>query len=396
MPSAASPIVILAGARTPMGRFQGGLSPLTATNLGAAAISGALDRAAMSGADVDFAYLGNVVAAGTGQVPARRAAADAGIPLTVPSTLLNRACLSGMHAIHLASQMIRLGEADTVVAGGMESMTNAPYLLTKARGGYRIGDGAVVDSMMSDGLTCTLEGCAMGEATERYAADLGLTREPQDAFSAQSHERAAKAQKDGLLADEIVPVIIPQRRGEPIQLTDDEGIRSDVDAASLARLRAAFVADGNITAGNASQISDGAAACIVTTLERAEALGMEPLAELVSHGQVAGPDASLLHQPSNAIALALEKAGMTVSDLDLLEINEAFAAVALASMDALGVSDGIVNVNGGAIALGHPIGMSGTRVALTLAYELKRRGGGMGAAALCGGGGQGEALVLKV
>ena len=379
-----------------MGRFQGGLSPLTATDLGAAAISGALDRAGITGSDVDFAYLGNVVAAGTGQVPARRAAADAGIPLTVPSTLLNRACLSGMHAIHLASQMIRLGEADTVVAGGMESMTNAPYLLTKARGGYRIGDGAVIDSMMSDGLTCTLEGCAMGEATERYAADLGLAREPQDAFSAQSHERAAKAQKDGLLADEIVPVIIPQRRGEPIQLTDDEGIRSDVDAASLARLRAAFVADGNITAGNASQISDGAAACIVTTLERAEALGMEPLAELVSHGQVAGPDASLLHQPSNAIALALEKAGMTVSDLDLLEINEAFAAVALASMDALGVSDGIVNVNGGAIALGHPIGMSGTRVALTLAYELKRRGGGMGAAALCGGGGQGEALVLKV
>ena len=379
-----------------MGRFQGGLSPLTATDLGAAAISGALDRAGITGSDVDFAYLGNVVAAGTGQVPARRAAADAGIPLTVPSTLLNRACLSGMHAIHLASQMIRLGEADTVVAGGMESMTNAPYLLTKARGGYRIGDGAVVDSMMSDGLTCTLEGCAMGEATERYAAEMGLAREPQDAFSAQSHERAARAQKDGLLAEEIVPVSIPQRRGEPIQLTDDEGIRSDVDAASLARLRAAFVADGNITAGNASQISDGAAACIVTTLERAEALGVEPLAELVSHGQVAGPDASLLHQPSNAIALALEKAGMTVADLDLLEINEAFAAVALASMDALRVSDQMVNVNGGAIALGHPIGMSGTRVALTLAYELKRRGGGMGAAALCGGGGQGEALVLRV
>ena len=396
MPSAASPIVILAGARTPMGRFQGGLSPLTATDLGAAAISGALDRAGMSGNDVDFSYLGNVVAAGTGQVPARRAAADAGIPLTAPSTLLNRACLSGMHAIHLASQMIRLGEADTVVAGGMESMSNAPYLLTKARGGYRLGDGAVVDSMMFDGLTCTLEGCAMGEATERYAASMGLAREPQDAFAAQSHERAARAQKDGLLADEIVPVGIPQRRGEPIELTDDEGIRSDADAASLARLRAAFVADGNITAGNASQISDGAAACIVTTLERAEALGVEPLAELVSHGQVAGPDASLLHQPSNAIAVALGKAGMAVSDLDLLEINEAFAAVALASMDALGVSDGIVNVNGGAIALGHPIGMSGTRVALTLAHELKRRGGGMGAAALCGGGGQGEALVLKV
>ena len=395
MPSAASPIVILAGARTPMGRFQGGLSPLTATDLGAAAISGALDRAGITGSDVDFAYLGNVVAAGTGQVPARRAAADAGIPLTVPSTLLNRACLSGMHAIHLASQMIRLGEADTVVAGGMESMTNAPYLLTKARGGYRIGDGAVVDSMMSDGLTCTLEGCAMGEATERYAAEMGLAREPQDAFSAQSHERAARAQKDGLLAEEIVPVSIPQRRGEPIQLTDDEGIRSDVDAASLARLRAAFVADGNITAGNASQISDGAAACIVTTLERAEALGVEPLAELVSHGQVAGPDASLLHQPSNAIALALEKAGMTVADLDLLEINEAFAAVALASMDALGVSDQMVNVNGGAIALGHPFGMTGARIMTTLLNGLEDTGGEFGVESMCVGGGQGMAMVVQ-
>ena len=378
-----------------MGRFQGGLSPLTATDLGAAAISGALDRAGITGSDVDFAYLGNVVAAGTGQVPARRAAADAGIPLTVPSTLLNRACLSGMHAIHLASQMIRLGEADTVVAGGMESMTNAPYLLTKARGGYRIGDGAVVDSMMSDGLTCTLEGCAMGEATERYAAEMGLAREPQDAFSAQSHERAARAQKDGLLAEEIVPVSIPQRRGEPIQLTDDEGIRSDVDAASLARLRAAFVADGNITAGNASQISDGAAACIVTTLERAEALGVEPLAELVSHGQVAGPDASLLHQPSNAIALALEKAGMTVADLDLLEINEAFAAVALASMDALGVSDQMVNVNGGAIALGHPFGMTGARIMTTLLNGLEDTDGEFGVESMCVGGGQGMAMVVQ-
>jgi len=395
-PQTRSSIVILAGARTPMGRFQGGLSSLTATDLGAGAIAAAIDRSGITPEDVDFAYLGNVVAAGVGQVPARRAAADAGIPLTVPSTLLNRACLSGLHAIHLASQMIRLGEADTVVAGGMESMTNAPYLLTKARSGYRIGDGAVVDSMMADGLTCTLEHCAMGEATERYAAELGLAREPQDAFAAASHERAARAQKDGLFATEIVPASIPQRRGEPVVVSDDEGIRTDADAESMGRLRAAFAPDGNLTAGNASQISDGAAACIVTTMDRAEALGIAPLAEVVSHGQVAGPDASLLHQPSNAIGVALDRAGLTVADMDLLEINEAFAAVALASMDALGVTDEIVNVNGGAIALGHPIGMSGTRIVLTLAHELARRGGGLGAAGLCGGGGQGEAMVLRV
>ena len=379
-----------------MGRFQGGLSSLTATDLGAVAIEEAVKRAGMAADDIDFAYLGNVVAAGVGQVPARRAAADAGIPLTVPSTLLNRACLSGLHAIHLASQMIRLDEAETVVAGGMESMTNAPYLLTKARGGYRIGDGAVVDSMMLDGLTCTLEHCAMGEATERYAAELGLERGPQDAFAAASHERAARAQKDGLLAEEIAPVSVPQRRGEPVVVVDDEGIRPEADADSMGRLPAAFVPDGNITAGNASQISDGAAACIVTTMDRAEALGVTPLAEVVAHGQVAGPDASLLHQPSNAIALALQRAGMTTGDLDLVEINEVFAAVALASMDALGVPDDMVNVNGGAIALGHPIGMSGTRIVLSLAHELKRRGGGIGAAGLCGGGGQGEALVVRV
>jgi len=391
-----SPIVILAGARTPMGRFQGGLSSCSATDLGAGAIAAAIERSGITPEDVDFAYLGNVVAAGVGQVPARRAAADAGIPLTVPSTLLNRACLSGLHAIHLASQMIRLGEADTVVAGGMESMTNAPYLLTKARSGYRIGDGTVVDSMMADGLTCTLEHCAMGEATERYAAELGLAREPQDAFAAASHERAARAQKDGLFATEIVTVSIPQRRGEPVVVSDDEGIRTDADAESMGRLRAAFAPDGNLTAGNASQISDGAAACIVTTMDRAEALGIAPLAEVVSHGQVAGPDASLLHQPSNAIGVALDRVGLTVADIDLLEINEAFAAVALASMDALGVTNEIVNVNGGAIALGHPIGMSGTRIVLTLAHELARRGGGLGAAGLCGGGGQGEAMVLRV
>lgn len=391
-----SPIVILNGARTPIGRLQGALSNQTATSLGSIAIDAALDRAGLSGEQVDFTYLGNVISAGIGQVPARRAAVDAGIPLTAPSTLLNRACLSGMHAIHLAAQMIRLGEAKVVVAGGMESMSKAPHLLMKSRSGYRIGDGTIVDSMMFDGLTCTIEHCAMGEATERYAQELNLSREAQDAFSAQSHERAAKAQKDGLFVDEITPVSIPSRNGDDFVVAEDEGIRSDIDVDSLGRLAPAFEANGNITAGNASQISDGAAAVIVTTLDHANSLGVEPLAEIVSHGQVAGPDTSLLFQPSNAIKKSLQNTDLSLSDLELFEINEAFAAVALASTKDLGVPDDIVNVNGGAIALGHPIGMSGTRVALTLALELKRQGGGLGAAALCGGGGQGEALVLKV
>ncbi len=391
-----TPIVILAGARTPIGRLNGGLADLTATDLGAVAITAALERSSLVGDDVDFAYMGNVISAGVGQVPARRATSDAGIPLTTPSTLLNRACLSGMHAIHLASQMIRLGEAEVVVAGGMESMTNAPHLLMGSRRGFRIGDAALVDSMMADGLTCTIEHCAMGEATERHAAEMGMLRGPQDELAVRSHELAAIARADGLLADEIVPVQVPQRRGEPVVVAEDEGIRPGVDASSLGKLAPAFAADGNITAGNASQISDGGAAVVVTTMERAEALGSEPLAEVVSHGQVAGPDTSLLHQPSNAINLALERAGIQVGDLDLFEINEAFAAVALASIDALGVPHDVVNVNGGAIALGHPIGMSGTRIVLTLAHELKRRGGGLGAAGLCGGGGQGEALVIRV
>ena len=391
-----SPIVILSGARTPIGKLQGSLASQSATDLGAVAIKGALKRAGVTPEQIDFAYLGNVVAAGVGQVPARRAAADAGIPLTTPSTLLNRACLSGLHAIHLASQMIRLGEAEMIIAGGMESMTNAPYLLTKARSGYRIGDGKLVDSMMYDGLTCTLEHCAMGESTERYAAQRGMERSPQDALAVSSHQRAAAAPAAGLLAQEIVPVSIAQRRGDPVLVTDDEGIRPDIDQETLGRLAPAFSPDGNLTAGNASQISDGAAAVIVTTMERAEALGIEPLAEIVAHGQVAGPDTSLLNQPSNAIEKALTSTDLSIADLDLFEINEAFAAVALASTEALGVPDSVVNVNGGAIALGHPIGMSGTRVALTLAYQLKRQGGGLGAAALCGGGGQGEALIIKV
>ena len=391
-----SPIVILAGVRTPIGRLQGGLKSFTATDLGAIAIKESCEKAGIEPSQIDFSYLGNVISAGIGQVPARRAAVDAGIPMTSPSTLLNRACLSGMHSIHLASQMLRLQEAEIVIAGGMESMTNSPYMLPGARSGLRFGDGNLVDSMLFDGLTCTIEDCSMGEATDRFAKELGISREDQDAFAAQSHQRAAKAQKDGLFDEEICPVEIPQRNGDTLTVKDDEGIRQDADIDSMSRLSPAFTKDGTITAGNASQISDGGAAMVVTTLGKAEQLGIEPVAEIISHGQVAGPDTSLLHQPSNAINAALESGGMGVSDMDLFEINEAFAAVALASMEALGVNDEIVNVNGGAIALGHPIGMSGTRVVLTLIHELHRRGGGLGAASLCGGGGQGEALILKV
>lgn len=391
-----SPIVILAGVRTPIGRLQGGLKSITATDLGAIAIKESCEKAGIEPSQIDFSYLGNVISAGIGQVPARRAAVDAGIPMTSPSTLLNRACLSGMHSIHLASQMLRLQEAEIVIAGGMESMTNSPYMLPEARSGLRFGDGNLVDSMLFDGLTCTIEDCSMGEATDRFAKELGISREDQDAFAAQSHQRSAKAQKDGLFDEEICPVEIPQRNGDTLTVKDDEGIRQDADIDSMSRLSPAFTKDGTITAGNASQISDGGAAMVVTTLGKAEQLGIEPVAEIISHGQVAGPDTSLLHQPSNAINAALESGGMGVSDMDLFEINEAFAAVALASMEALGVNDEIVNVNGGAIALGHPIGMSGTRVVLTLIHELHRRGGGLGAASLCGGGGQGEALILKV
>ncbi len=391
-----SPIVILAGVRTPIGRLQGGLKSISATDLGATSIKAACKKAGIEPSQIDFSYLGNVISAGIGQVPARRAAVDAGVPMTSPSTLLNRACLSGMHAIHLATQMIRLQEAEIVLAGGMESMTNSPYMLPGARSGLRLGDSELIDSMMFDGLTCTIENCSMGEATDRFTEELGISRHDQDAFAAQSHQRAAKAQKDGVLNEEICAVEIPQRNGDIITVKDDEGIRQDADLESMARLSPAFTKNGTITAGNASQISDGAAAVIVTTMDKANELGVEPVAEILAHGQVAGPDTSLLHQPSNAINAALDSAGMEVSDLDLFEINEAFAAVALASMNALGVSEEIVNVNGGAIALGHPIGMSGTRVTLTLIHELQRRGGGLGAASLCGGGGQGEALILKV
>jgi acetyl-CoA C-acetyltransferase len=387
--------VIVAGARTPIGKLSGSLAGFSAADLGGFAIKAALERAGISPDEVDYVFMGQVLQAGAGQITARQAAVNGGISMGVPGTTVNKVCLSGLNTIHLADQMIQAGEADLVVAGGMESMTNAPYLLPGARGGYRLGDQKVVDSMMYDGLFCAFDCVAMGAGTEKYAASAGLAREPQDELAAQSHERAARAHKDGLFENEIVKVEIPQRKGDPVVFETDEGVRGDTTVESLAGLRPAFDKAGNITAGNASQISDGGAAVIVASKAKAEQLGVTPLGEIVGYGQVAGPDASLLTQPAAAIKQALDKTGKSVGDVDLFELNEAFAAVGLASMSDLGISDEITNVNGGAIALGHPIGMSGTRVALTILLELARRGGGLGAAALCGGGGQGDAILLQ-
>jgi acetyl-CoA C-acetyltransferase len=387
--------VIVAGARTPIGKLSGALGSLAATELGGFAIAGALDRAGIKPEQVDYVLMGQVILAGAGQITARQAASNAGIPMDVPATTINKVCLSGLNAIYLADLMINAGEAEIVVAGGMESMTQAPYLLRGARGGYRIGDGTLVDSVMYDGLFCAFDQCAMGLGTERYNGADGISRERQDAFSASSHERAAAAIKDGKFAEEIVAVNVPQRKGDPIVVDTDEGVRPETTAESLGKLRPAFDKNGTITAGNASQISDGGAAVIVMSRAKAEELGVTPLGELVSYGQVAGPGPSLLNQPSHATSVALGKAGVSVGDIDLFEINEAFAAVGLASADDLGISEEILNVNGGAIALGHPVGMSGTRVALTALLELKRRGGGTAAVSLCGGGGQGDAAVLR-
>jgi acetyl-CoA C-acetyltransferase len=389
--------VIINGARTPVGKLSGALSSFSAAELGGLAITAALERAGVAPDQVDYVFMGHVLQAGAGQITARQAAVKAGIPMSVPATTVNKVCPSGMHAIYLADLMIQAGDADIVVAGGMESMSNAPYLLPNARGGYRIGDQKVVDSMMYDGLWDQFDHVAMGASTEAYAGkEQGMERELQDAFAAASHQRAAAASKNGLFDDEIVPVEVPQRKGDPITVTTDEGVRGDTTAESLAKLRPAFDKEGNITAGNASQISDGGAAVIVMSKAKAEELGLSYLCEIVGYGQVAGPDASLLHQPSTAIEVALEKAGKTVADVDLFELNEAFAAVGLASMADLGITDENTNVNGGAISIGHPLGMSGTRVTLTLALELARRGGGLGAAALCGGGGQGDAILIQV
>jgi acetyl-CoA C-acetyltransferase len=388
--------VIVAGARTPIGKLSGALASFSGTDLGGFAIKAALERAGVPPEQVDYVFMGQVIQAGAGQITARQAAVNGGIPMTVPATTINKVCLSGLNSIYLADQLIANGDADIVVAGGMESMTNAPYLLPGARAGYRAGDKTVVDSMMFDALFCAFDVCAMGAGTEKYTKAAGtISREDQDAFAAASHERASAAMKEGRFADEIVPVAVPQRKGDPILVEEDEGVRPGTTAETLAKLRPAFDPDGTISAGNASQISDGGAAVIVMSKAKADELGVNPLGEVVAYGQVAGPDASLLTQPSRAIDQALGKVGKAVTDVDLFELNEAFAAVGLASMAELGVTDEIVNVNGGAISLGHPVGMSGTRIALSLLLELQRRGGGLGAAALCGGGGQGDALLVR-
>ena len=387
--------VILSGARTPIGKLAGSLAGFSGTDLGGLAIKTALERAGLSGDQVDYVFMGQVLLAGAGQMTARQAAVKGGIPMSVPSTTINKVCLSGINSIMMADLLIQAGQADVVVAGGMESMTNAPYLLPDARSGMRMGDKKVIDSMMFDGLFCAIDQVPMGGGTEKYAGAAGLTRDEQDQVAYLSNERAARAQKDGLFDNEIVNVEIPQRKGDPVVFSSDEGVRGDTTLDSLGKLRPAFDKEGNITAGNASQISDGGAAVVVTSKAFAEKAGITPLGEILGNGQVAGPDASLLTQPSRAIFQALERAGKTVSDVDLFELNEAFAAVGVASMRDLGITDEIVNVNGGAIALGHPIGMSGTRIVLTVLHELARRGGGIGAAALCGGGGQGDALLVK-
>jgi acetyl-CoA C-acetyltransferase len=379
-----------------MGRLLGAFKGLSAADLGGVAIKAALERSGVSPDQVDYVIMGQVLQAGTGQITARQAAVKAGIGMDVPALTINKVCLSGLDAIALADQLIRAGEFDVVVAGGMESMTNAPHLLMGSREGVKFGDWSVVDSMAFDGLTCAFDQCAMGEATEGFNSRYGLTREDQDAFAARSHRLAAAAQEAGRFDDEIAAVEIPQRKGDPVVVTRDEGIRADTTVESLSGLRPAFAKDGTITAGSASQISDGAAAVVVMSRAKAEELGLTWIAEIGAHGVVAGPDASLHEQPARAILRACEKQGISVSDLDLVEINEAFAAVGIVSMRQLGVSEEIVNVNGGAIALGHPIGMSGARIVLHLAHELRRRGGGLGAAALCGGGGQGDALIISV
>ncbi|MXZ89259.1 MAG: acetyl-CoA C-acyltransferase [Dehalococcoidia bacterium] len=388
--------VVVGLARTPIGRFGGAFKPLRATDLGAAAIGGALGGAAVAPEGVDEVIFGHVVQAGAGQITARQAANGAGIPMTVPATTVNKVCLSGLTAIAMADRSIRLEESSVVVAGGMESMTNAPYLLPDARWGGRLGHGPLVDAMQHDGLWCAFDECSMGESADAKNEALGISREEQDEWSAASHERAASARDSGHFAAEIVPMDVPARRGESVRVEHDEGIRDDATAESLGRLRPVFTPEGSTTVGNASQISDGGAAVVVASEGAAADLGAEPLAEIVAYGQIAGPDATLHERPAQAIEAALDRAGLAPSDLDVIEINEAFASVALWSARMLDLDPGHVNPNGGAVALGHPIGATGARLVVTLVNELRRRGGGLGAAALCGGGGQGDALIVRV
>ena len=389
--------VIVAGARTPIGRLLGGLKGFTGAELGGFAIKGALDKAGVAPDQVEYVVMGQVLQAGGGQITARQAAVKGGVPMDVPAITINKVCLSGLNAIALADQLIRAGEYEIVVAGGMESMTNAPHLLPKSREGFKYGDTTLVDSMAYDGLWDAFTDQAMGALTDQQNNTVEkLSRAEQDEFSARSHQRAAEAWKNGLFADEVVPVEVPQRKGDPIVVDSDEGVRGDTSVEALAKQRPAFGKDGTITAGSASQISDGGCAVVVMSKAKAEELGLSWIAEIGAHGSVAGPDSTLQSQPANAIVKACAKEGIAPADLDLIEINEAFAAVGIASARELQVGEDKVNVNGGAIALGHPIGMSGARLVLHLALELGRRGGGVGAAALCGGGGQGDALIVRV
>ncbi|VFA94413.1 Probable acetyl-CoA acetyltransferase [Nocardia farcinica] len=388
--------VIVSGARTPVGRLLGGLKDFSGSDLGGFAIKAALEKGGVAPEQVEYVIMGQVLTAGAGQIPARQAAVAAGIPMDVPALTLNKVCLSGINAIALADQLIRAGEHEIVVAGGQESMSQAPHLLEKSREGFKYGDVTLRDHMAYDGLHDIFTDQAMGLLTEQGNDRQPISREDQDAFAAASHQRAAAAWKNGVFDDEVVPVAVPQRKGDPVLVSTDEGIRADTTVESLAKLRPAFRKDGTITAGSASQISDGAAAVVVMSKAKAQALGLSWIAEIGAAGVVAGPDSTLQDQPANAIAKACAKQGISPADLDLVEINEAFAAVGIASTRKLGIDPAKVNVNGGAIAIGHPLGMSGARILLHLALELKRRGGGIGAAALCGGGGQGDALIVKV
>lgn len=388
---------VIAGiARTPLGRYGGSLLPLQAVELGGIAIAGALGRSGLEPSQVDEVLFGHVIQAGTGQITSRQAAVQAGVPMTVPATTVNKVCLSGMTAIAMADRSVRLGEASFVIAGGMESMSNAPYLLPDTRWGKRIGDGEIIDSMTHDGLWCSFDQCTMGEASDRKNAQLGIDRSEQDEWSAASHARALAATESGAMGIEIVSVEVPQHKGEPIVVDRDEGIRPDTSIEKLASLSPAFSSEGTLTAANSSQISDGAAAVVVADRQAAEAAGLPVLAEILSYGQVGGADATLHERPAEAVSMALKRAALATKDLDLVEINEAFAAVALWSSRMLDIDHDRVNVHGGAVALGHPLGATGARIVVTLINALSRRGGGIGAAALCGGGGQGDALILAV
>jgi acetyl-CoA C-acetyltransferase len=390
-----TPSVILDGARTPIGKFGGGFKDVPAVKLGGQAIRAALERSGVAPDQVDYVIMGQVLQAGAGQITARQAAVEAGIPKEIPAITINKVCLSGLNAIALADQLIRAGEVEVVVAGGMESMSQAPYILPDARWGARMGNVEMVDSMVYDGLWSTFTDKHMGDSSDEVNTELQLTREEQDAWAARSHARAIEGWDSGRLAEEVVPVTIPQRKGEPVVISRDEGMRPDTTVESLARLQPAFRKDGTITAGNASQISDGGAAVVVTSAKKADELGLHPIAEVVAHGMSAERYAYLHTVPAIALQSALKKAGKDVHDLGLIEVNEAFASVAVNVTRMLGADEDIVNVNGGAVALGHPIGMSGCRLVLTLAYEMRRRGVELGGATLCGGGGQGDALIIR-